>query len=296
MKTTFIYALIDPRDNKIKYIGKADNPINRLGGHFLEKAKTKKNNWLKSLKKENLKPELFILDEIPKEEWSFWERYYISLYKSWGFELKNGTDGGEGTFNPSKETRLKMSLAKKDKPGARRGFKATEETKLKNRLAALGRKDSEETKKKKAAVRKDKTFVELFGKEKTNEIKQNNKSAAKKRKQTFKKGQVAWNKDKNHSLESITKMSFTHKKNMTKEKKKKISDKVSETIRIKKEKGFQFKHARKIQQIALDGTILKKFDSAKSAEAFFGNKKKDNIGACARGTRKTAYGYKWKFI
>jgi hypothetical protein len=39
---------------------------------------------------------LEILDEIPFSEWEFWEMHYISLYKSWGFNLVNGTKGGEG--------------------------------------------------------------------------------------------------------------------------------------------------------------------------------------------------------
>lgn len=52
-------------------------------------------NWIKGLKKEGLKPILEIIDEVDKIEWKFWEKHYISLYKSWGFRLTNLTEGGD---------------------------------------------------------------------------------------------------------------------------------------------------------------------------------------------------------
>lgn len=33
-ETTFIYALVDPRDGVIKYVGKSYDPQERLKGHF----------------------------------------------------------------------------------------------------------------------------------------------------------------------------------------------------------------------------------------------------------------------
>jgi len=97
MKTTFIYALIDPRDNQVKYIGKANNPERRLKEHLTSLSKkNKKTNWIKKLLLQQLKPELLILTEVLFDEWQFWEQHYICLYKSWGFNLKNNTRGGEG--------------------------------------------------------------------------------------------------------------------------------------------------------------------------------------------------------
>ena len=101
--TTNIYSLIDPRDEMIRYIGKADDCDKRLEGH-IKKTKYETNhkaNWIKGLLKENLKPILEIIDEVQKSEWEFWERHYISLYKSWGFDLTNSTMGGDGgTMSP----------------------------------------------------------------------------------------------------------------------------------------------------------------------------------------------------
>lgn len=99
MKTTFIYRLVDPRDNNKCYVGKANNPLKRLlEGHLLPsnlKKRTRKNSWVKSLLKLGLRPKLEIIDEVNYNEWQFWEQHYISLYKSWGFNLTNETNGGD---------------------------------------------------------------------------------------------------------------------------------------------------------------------------------------------------------
>lgn len=91
-----IYALIDPRDNQIKYIGKTNNLERRIKEHFSYRKNTLCSNWIQSLKNVNMKPIFQIIDEV--ENWQFWEQHYISLY--WGFDLKNHTKGGEGaSFN-----------------------------------------------------------------------------------------------------------------------------------------------------------------------------------------------------
>lgn len=53
---------------------------------------------------------LIVLDEIPTKEWKFWEKYYISLFKSWGFKLENKNNGGGGptTFISTPERNNKL--------------------------------------------------------------------------------------------------------------------------------------------------------------------------------------------
>lgn len=94
-----IYCLIDPRDGQVKYIGKAKYSLEkRLLGHLGEELKRnhKRSSWLKSLLSKGLRPSIELLDVVQEIQVNFWEKHYISLYKSWGFDLKNGTIGGDG--------------------------------------------------------------------------------------------------------------------------------------------------------------------------------------------------------
>lgn len=95
MQTTFIYILKDPVTNKVRYVGKSNNPRRRLTYH-LDKTKdlgTHKRNWINSL---ITKPILEIIKEVPKNEWQKYEKYYIDYYLSIGCDLVNWSDGGEG--------------------------------------------------------------------------------------------------------------------------------------------------------------------------------------------------------
>ena len=119
--TTFIYCLIDPRDQAVRYIGKANDPLERYWNHFNKREHTHKRSWFDNLKKDNCKAILEILDEVPFKEWQFWETYYIGLYKSWGFNLCNHTLGGGNDI--SEETKRKISNTLK-------GRKISEEVRL----------------------------------------------------------------------------------------------------------------------------------------------------------------------
>ena len=78
MIETFIYILYDKHDIPF-YIGKSISVKNRLYVH-----KLKYGNDI----------QMEILDIV--YDWKFWESFYISLYKSWGFILKNKNKGGGG--------------------------------------------------------------------------------------------------------------------------------------------------------------------------------------------------------
>ena len=100
MKTVFIYSISTVEDPyNIRYIGKSDNIEKRLIRHlqsyYLNEG-TYKARWLKSELKKGHTPIINMVDEVLESEWQFWEIYWISQFKSWGFKLTNGTDGGEG--------------------------------------------------------------------------------------------------------------------------------------------------------------------------------------------------------
>ena len=91
---TIIYYLHNG-DNIPFYIGKTKNK--NLHRNYQHKY-TYGNNTI-----------LEILDEIPTEDWKFWERYYINLFKSWGFELENKNNGGGGPSFYTNESKNKKS-------------------------------------------------------------------------------------------------------------------------------------------------------------------------------------------
>lgn len=98
MKTGYIYSLNDPITDVPRYIGLTFYLHKRKLSHFNSNEKTHKGNWIKSLRNNGLLPVMEIIDTVNENEIKFWEQHYISLYKSWGFKLVNGTLGGDGTF------------------------------------------------------------------------------------------------------------------------------------------------------------------------------------------------------
>ena len=130
MEEVFIYGLIDPSNNELKYIGKSVNPKNRFRKHLQDSVKkiTFKDKWINKLIKNNQKPELIIIDVVDSNDWVFWEKHYIAYYKYIGCSLTNLTDGG-------------------DNPPNRKGIKRTKDEIEKIRKSNLGKKRSDETKK-----------------------------------------------------------------------------------------------------------------------------------------------------
>jgi len=116
----YIYTLSDDKNN-IKYVGQTNNIERRLNNHIYEAnnngGKNKRCSWVKSLLNKNNKPKIDIIDIVPIEEWMFWETYWITQIKSWGFSLVNMTNGGDGKYGytPSNETIKKISDSHKGK-------------------------------------------------------------------------------------------------------------------------------------------------------------------------------------
>ena len=90
-----IYSLSDPITGEIRYVGKTKNfTIRRYAHRSKQKYSTYCTNWITSLLSKGLKPIMEILDEVEEKEWCFWEQYWISQCKAWGFRLTNLTEGG----------------------------------------------------------------------------------------------------------------------------------------------------------------------------------------------------------
>ena len=98
MKNVYIYTLSDPDTLSIKYVGVTIHPKKRYRQHLIDKGNTKKSNWVKSLKKLNKLPIMDIIEISDEENWEEKERYYISYFRSAGYDIKNLTEGGGGSF------------------------------------------------------------------------------------------------------------------------------------------------------------------------------------------------------
>lgn len=124
-----VYALVDPRTDEIRYIGKTRDKVeHRVRRHYKrarEAPKTHAHFWLRSLPSG---PRILILEECENPEHA--EKAWIAWGRRVGLRLTNATDGGDGSpgykHSPeaiqkmrqrevSVESRRKMSEAQKQR-------------------------------------------------------------------------------------------------------------------------------------------------------------------------------------
>lgn len=209
--------------------------------------------------------DIFILDKIQTYEWKFWEKHYISLFKSWGFKLENKNEGGGGltTFISSKERNIKISNSTKGRiiseetkkriSECNRGHKRnsgriqSKETKEKIKHLAKDRKVSEETKLKKSLA--------MRGKKHSEETKNKMRMAA-------------LGKSK----------SETHKENMRKN-------------RLPIIEGVKQSNSKSIFQFDLQKNFIKEWPSITEAKKHTHG----DINACCSGRQKSAGGFYWEY-
>lgn len=110
----YIYSLIDPQSNQVRYIGKSINPKRRYYEHIkYVDNNSHKSNWIKKLILQGLKPSLSIIEECDLNTWESRERYWITQYPN----LTNGTDGGEDCrITPEVRERLRVINSGENNP------------------------------------------------------------------------------------------------------------------------------------------------------------------------------------
>jgi len=123
MDMTFIYILSDPSNGNVRYVGKTKDLNRRFRRHISERnlRNSYKDRWIRKIVDSGDLPEITVVDIVSDEEWSYWEKFYISYFKFIGSELTNGTEGGDQPPSTKGrkhtiESRLKMSNSKKGKP------------------------------------------------------------------------------------------------------------------------------------------------------------------------------------
>lgn len=117
----YIYALTDPRDDAVRYVGWTLRPKKRLIEHVYQ-ARHKTNNryignWLRQLLALGLRPGMRIL-ETGMGDWQEAEQRWIAHYRAAGARLTNLSDGGEGTpgVPMSEAAKKKLSDARRGVP------------------------------------------------------------------------------------------------------------------------------------------------------------------------------------
>lgn len=228
---THIYALTCPDTDQVRYVGKSNNPSKRLYSHLTDGRLNHRHNWLMSLKLNGKTPKLEILDTVKIEEWAFWEMHYISLYKSFGFNLLNRTNGGEGIGFHNKKTRRSFSGEKNPMFGKKR--------------PDFAKISSEE--------RKGKTFDEIYGKEKSTSIRNKISNSGKKPKNFSKEVKQKFS-DQMRKMVNLESTRFAMSKNSF----------------FKGKIGQLSPYAKPIIQYDLDGNFIKEWGSISDADRFFG--------------------------
>lgn len=114
-KLIYIYTLTDPITFDIRYVGITARLKERYRQHICTTFKhlTHTKAWIKGLKMKNLLPIMEVIEVTTEENCEWLEKYWISQFKCWGFNLTNLTIGGEGIngFKHSIEARLKITKA-----------------------------------------------------------------------------------------------------------------------------------------------------------------------------------------
>jgi hypothetical protein len=113
--TVYIYGICDPRNQELRYVGKALNMKQRILGHkqtALIGHKRYSCRWLKGIYQEGLEPDFFILETCTNDTWAEAERFWISYFKYIGARLTNHREGGNGGKHSMETISLMSTKAK----------------------------------------------------------------------------------------------------------------------------------------------------------------------------------------
>ncbi len=105
LKTTFIYYLICPIDNKVKYVGKCSNPMYRYKQHLYDVFSKEKSEWISMLLEKNKKPILKIVQMCSVEFGQEVEAEHIVLNYNNGERLFN-----KNTLHELKSSKFSLEL------------------------------------------------------------------------------------------------------------------------------------------------------------------------------------------
>lgn len=116
--TTYIYGLYCPVAEAIRYVGKSDDPVNRLTSHIsAAKGDYYEHHtcrWLKKILRVGHQPRLVYLQEVGDTEcWKQAEINWIALARDSGWPITNTAEGGQGITFPTEEDEARFCAAVK---------------------------------------------------------------------------------------------------------------------------------------------------------------------------------------
>jgi len=91
----YIYALRDPTNSYVRYVGKTNNLERRYKAHIQRSrwSNLHSSNWIRSILKNGLSPIMDVLEVCDEDNWEDREIFWISYYRDI-YDLTNILDGG----------------------------------------------------------------------------------------------------------------------------------------------------------------------------------------------------------
>lgn len=120
----FIYALVDPRNSNVRYIGQTRQRLKeRLRAHIKDKEVCHRTNWINSIIAIGAKPQIVLIEEVDENELlDLREIFWIEQYKLSGSNLVNDTNGGTSGYVYTEQVKDKMrAIARKRKSSWNKG-------------------------------------------------------------------------------------------------------------------------------------------------------------------------------
>ena len=115
MRTSYIYCLKDPNTLAIRYIGQTLNIKSRLSLHIHGSKTQSKKEWIESLKIENKKPIIEVMEQCDQSISTDRERHHISRAMQENIILLNHNSPGGGNRNSSNNKRKNISYTLDEK-------------------------------------------------------------------------------------------------------------------------------------------------------------------------------------
>lgn len=147
MGENLIYALVDPRNDEVRYVGQTTYGETRFGQHGMEaflkqSERTYKTRWIRKLHRLGLNYKAAVLEEVPDPaDLDLVESFWISQMLGMGCRLTNATKGGGGLrgHKHTEEHKRKISEAQLGEKGHWFGKKFSLESRIKKSRSLGGR-------------------------------------------------------------------------------------------------------------------------------------------------------------